>query len=580
MKSRAVERFPSIMDGSTGLSPLSDLTPFGILTRIFAEVQSLVANADPADIQGPEDLPPLVLEWIEGLPFVGELVGLLEAILGTYDGDDEVLLQIQALFEPIRRALQLLAGFGISDGIPTLADIENFLDFSSSDNFLSPLINGILGGSGNPLSSLITNLLGTASTASTANTNASSALGNWTTLLAGIPGVSNLSGFLSFLTPGTSGAGIFAPLINGVAGGTTNPLSSLISSLTGTASTASTANTNANTANSSISSLLSGMGVGSIASLVSNLLGTSSAASTASSNASSALSQVVSVGTNLFNSWFNPSGGSSGGTPTGNPATDTTTAILAIQAAVAGGFTLQTFTASNPSWSVPTALKNAAEAYAGAFGGGGKGLQGLTGVATQVAGGVPGGYTNNRINPAALGSTLAITVGAAASTNGADGGTTKIMDGATTLVQSVVDQGAMSTVQGYVESNSLPGAGGRGGVGQNSSNVSAGEAGTSTPVATGGAGGTSNTGGGTRVGGAGGNGADGTYTTNPLCGGAGGGGGGGCGASGIGNATGGKGGDGGFPGGASGGGGGAGATTQTGGQPGTPANGLAFILYR
>lgn len=102
MKARAVERFPSIFNQSTGLDPTSDLTPFGILTRIWAEVNSLIANSDPDDIQGPDDLPPLLLEFIEGLPVVGELVGLLEAILGNYDGDDDVLLTIQQIFGPIR----------------------------------------------------------------------------------------------------------------------------------------------------------------------------------------------------------------------------------------------------------------------------------------------------------------------------------------------------------------------------------------------------------------------------------------------------------------------------------------------
>jgi len=113
MKARAVERFPDIMDSSTGLSPASDLTPFGILTRIFSEVNSRIATADPNDIQGPEDLPHLLLDFIEDLPVVGQLVGLLEAILGTYDGDDEVLLAVQEIFGPIRSLVDLLTG-----GIP------------------------------------------------------------------------------------------------------------------------------------------------------------------------------------------------------------------------------------------------------------------------------------------------------------------------------------------------------------------------------------------------------------------------------------------------------------------------------
>lgn len=111
MRTRAGERFPSIMGGSSGGSPLADITPFGILTRIWAEFNSAVANADPADINGPDDLPELLLNFIENLPVIGEFVGLLEAILGTYDGDDEVLLQIQALFGFLRPDGKLDASF-------------------------------------------------------------------------------------------------------------------------------------------------------------------------------------------------------------------------------------------------------------------------------------------------------------------------------------------------------------------------------------------------------------------------------------------------------------------------------------
>ena len=112
MHSRAAERFSSIFDTSTGGDPLLTLTPFGILTRIWAEFNSAVANADPADINGPEDLPGLLLKFIEDLPVVGELVGLLEAILGTYDGDDPVLLEIQEIFTLIRN---LFAGVDFSE---------------------------------------------------------------------------------------------------------------------------------------------------------------------------------------------------------------------------------------------------------------------------------------------------------------------------------------------------------------------------------------------------------------------------------------------------------------------------------
>lgn len=123
MRSRARERMPSIFDDSTGGNILSDLTPFGLLTRIWAEVNSLIANADPADIQGPQDIPQLLLDFIQGLPVIGELVGLLEAILGEYAGDDEVLLAIQQIFAPIRKLVQLVAGQDV--GFPTIEDVTS-----------------------------------------------------------------------------------------------------------------------------------------------------------------------------------------------------------------------------------------------------------------------------------------------------------------------------------------------------------------------------------------------------------------------------------------------------------------------
>lgn len=109
-RSRAVERFPSTFNGSNGGDPASDLSPFGIIVQLFAGFASTVANADPADIQSPDDLPGLLLDFVESLPVVGEFVRLGEAILGTYVGDDSVLNTIQDLFRPIRELLGAVAG--------------------------------------------------------------------------------------------------------------------------------------------------------------------------------------------------------------------------------------------------------------------------------------------------------------------------------------------------------------------------------------------------------------------------------------------------------------------------------------
>ncbi|WP_208857750.1 hypothetical protein [Mycobacterium parascrofulaceum] len=116
MKSRAVERMPSTFSGTTGLDPASDITPFGVLTSIWAAVNSRVATADPADIQGPEDLPALFLDFLENLPVIGTVVEIVEAILGTYDGTDQGLLTIQEVFTPLRAIIGIFTNGGLLSG--------------------------------------------------------------------------------------------------------------------------------------------------------------------------------------------------------------------------------------------------------------------------------------------------------------------------------------------------------------------------------------------------------------------------------------------------------------------------------
>jgi len=111
MRDRAAERMPGAFSNSNGGNPLADLTPFGILTRLFAGFNSHVANADPADINGPEDLPGLLLDFIHELPVVGQFVDLLDAIGGHYTGTDPNLLGIQNLFAGVRGDLNGLRIF-------------------------------------------------------------------------------------------------------------------------------------------------------------------------------------------------------------------------------------------------------------------------------------------------------------------------------------------------------------------------------------------------------------------------------------------------------------------------------------
>lgn len=133
MRLRANERIPDIFASSTGGDIAADLSPFGILANIWSGVNSLIANADPADIQGPEDIPDLLLEFIEGLPLIGPFVALLGDLLavlqGEYDGEDELLLAIQAFLAPLLKLLHYIFGGFIAD----------FLD--NDGVFLKPLFD-------------------------------------------------------------------------------------------------------------------------------------------------------------------------------------------------------------------------------------------------------------------------------------------------------------------------------------------------------------------------------------------------------------------------------------------------------
>jgi hypothetical protein len=239
--------FKAFMDGVTGVLSGNPTAFLGALNSIFgggptawfADLLGLFGN--PAGLgTGSASLPSL-----SNIPILGPIFGLFGASNATQAGN--VFTNLFGLFSNP----SLTSSPGSFNPATAL--------FTGPVTEIRSLINSLTGGTSNPLSSLISNLLGTASTASTANTNANTGLSNWSTLLAGLPGISTISQLISWLSPGSSGSGIFATLINGVAGGTTNPLSSLISSLTGTASTASTASTTSSTNASNITSLISNL---------------------------------------------------------------------------------------------------------------------------------------------------------------------------------------------------------------------------------------------------------------------------------------------------------------------------------
>jgi hypothetical protein len=182
MRARAGDQMPNIFNQSTGGDILQDLSPFGIITSIWAGINSLIATADPSDIQGPEDLPPLMLDFIEGLPVVGQFVKLLEALLGTYDGTDETLLSIQDLLSPILEFFSgLITQFGtLANWLGTLAIPAVLTEFQT---FLTGITNRTAWLS--TFKTLIDGLLGI--------TNFSTWISTFKTLIDGLLGITSFS---------------------------------------------------------------------------------------------------------------------------------------------------------------------------------------------------------------------------------------------------------------------------------------------------------------------------------------------------------------------------------------------------
>lgn len=197
MRNRAGEQMPSIFGLSTGGNIASDLSPFGILTNIWAGINSLIANSDPNDIQGPEDLPPLFMDFIENLPVIGQFVQLLEALAGTYDGDDTTLLAIQELLAPIRLLVDTIG-----------QDIADWLNW---------LVGTLFNGSTDPLTNIFTTLAGLLDDAGELTTWLDSLLTDtWETLLTTLETLFGGFDLETFLQP------LFAFLSwlwNGVTGG-------------------------------------------------------------------------------------------------------------------------------------------------------------------------------------------------------------------------------------------------------------------------------------------------------------------------------------------------------------------------
>lgn len=530
MKSRAVERFPSTFDGSTGLSPASDLTPFGVLTGLFAGFNSTVANADPADVQGPEDLPDLLIQFIEGLPVIGKFVELFDAILGDYDGDDEILSAISEVFAPIRKLLQLITGIGEGDGFPTPAQItDGFADIPVLSDIVE-WITGVAGGDGNDLSDWAAEIDDAAADA--------------------IEGLQDLaSGLLS--NPGS----LLGDLSIGKITGLTAQLTALNDFIQGVVD--------------AIISVLRGIPFvgGGIADLVEDIAQLKTTA-----NQSTQIIDDIEAG------W-------TGGTPTGTP-TGVLDTIGAIRSALVGDYNVDVITSST-TWHKPS---NLVEIHAAVCNGGGRGHQGNDvggsgNTAEGGAGGVGGGWLVQELNPDDIASTVSVTVGAGQSvTNGANGGVSSFGS----HVVGVAGEGGIGQPWGYIETASLPGNGGKGGsVSGTSTGAQVSSPGDSSPLASGGAGVAGISSGSNGIGNTGTAGAA-ASTTGPSKAGGGGGSGGGSryydSISSSGTTVGGTGGTGGFPGGGGGGGGAAGrglaAGPRQGGAGGNGANGVVIVFWK
>ena len=140
LRVRAGSRAPAMFANSPGGDALDVSSPLGLMTQIFGQFMSSVANADPADIQGPEDLPDLLVEFLENLPVVGPFVEVVEAMLGVYTGDDPELLQIQDLFALLRKVLELIGGVATGN-LPTIGQlVDGFGDLAAA---VGGLIEGL-----------------------------------------------------------------------------------------------------------------------------------------------------------------------------------------------------------------------------------------------------------------------------------------------------------------------------------------------------------------------------------------------------------------------------------------------------
>lgn len=145
----AAGRFPAIVSGTSAGNPADAVGPLGFIVDLFAKLSEDVANADPASIQTPDDLLPLITDFFEGLPIIGFFVDLLEVMQGTYTGDDVALQGIQDFITLLRDLVNgAVAAFGgdfgpLTQVIDGLFDPPDWLDINGWVAAISATIDDV-----------------------------------------------------------------------------------------------------------------------------------------------------------------------------------------------------------------------------------------------------------------------------------------------------------------------------------------------------------------------------------------------------------------------------------------------------
>lgn len=644
MRARAAARVPATYNGSTGGNPAFDASPFGVIAKLFAGFVSHVANADPADITGPEDLPDLLNEFIHDLPVVGEFVRLLDALAGTYVGDDPTLLQIQSLFggvrgglDKIREFLESLIGQALDllhlpapeqawrqimttflDPLAWLRNIPVGAISSSTPNLLAEAISNGDGvwtqdaagafhvAANGTMRELISDRIAldidrTINAEVTVKyTGLTAAVGTSPIRLSwiGWNGDDEVAGgdFEIHQPSGPSSAGVTLDgTLKRLAADNWDTVSIRLTVMPGaTAGDLVWSGWSATKPDKLPKNLVDGLedalaAAGqTIRDAICNALGIGG---TGHSDADviHALMNIPQAAVDGIEDFVDDAGdkfkaffnGWFGRSDGDGSTAQFQQTVEAIKVTVQGGLIMETFPVSNSAWVIPAGVT---ELYGVTVDAGDNGTRG-------DVGGPGGGYMRRRIDLTGLTpgtSTLDIAVGAASGTEGGTGGPTTIKDSSgNVLVGALGGDGGVVSDMDLLATTSSAGHGGAAGTALGASPYTAtpGEPGTSSGLAAGGTGGTriQGIGGvGSAKAGKGGDGAAGQTSDVPICGGGGGAGGGGCTSTSVGMSPhGGDGGDGGYP----GGGGGAGGQAAGGSSPGSGAfgfgaNGFAAALYK